>query len=769
MTSTEEKSEDKKEIEDEEREKMLNAENARESQAPGAGSPGAAGDAAAGDAVGDGVGVGVERKDGALPSAPRQGEVEKMKKALEESEKDAGKKKIPIGGIRIPGFLRSRSREKNNKDGESEQEEENKDLLGDAAHNAQNAQDKDSMHDGQTPPTKRLPALKLIPNPFKKGKDVEIGQAGLASMETLDDKSAADTAEDGMESVKLDVDEKDGEKAQEALGKNEWQERIRFVIKYRLIIGLVAAFVILVIAIFWIAFSGSRASPAPTRPKNLIEAVTNCGFVEGVREQGAYAFRGIPYAAPPVGENRWRPARPVQSLDDCWNGTLQAHNATPACWQLQPDGGWDGDEDCLTLDVFTPHVDYGKPLPVVVMVGAETLLGGSPGALVPVAKLARDREIVFVRPNFRLGVLGFLAHDALTKTTYPYTSGNYGLSDVLAALTWVKLNIVNFGGDPKAVTVLGHRAGATLVSALLPSRAAQKEPLFQRVWLTSGAATFPGKPLMDSSSANRRFVNNVAACSEVQEDDERLAACLRALDAPALLAALPDAWRPQPAELPLPGQAPPHEWLVLDGVLLQRHPFEDFHNTTLPFQIVIGTTQHVAATAELRKKYEEWASSGEDGARAQVLQWLTQLVNRTVAEQAVALYNGTSWPAFAAMVSDIRTVCPLLDMARRLERSSPVFYVATQGRGDPEVADAALDAEAITARFRPLSPQQRRYMTAMQSFFYPFVGMGTLKRDTAAGTASVVLIGQDANPSLKYPNCDLWLAADVVPRYARTD
>lgn len=107
---------------------------------------------------------------------------------------------------------------------------------------------------------------------------------------------------------------------------------------------------------------------------------------------------------------------------------------------------------------------------VVVLFGADSLAGGSPGSLdLPPPRLSRIREVIFVRPNFRMGVLGYLAADALSNSTYPRTSGNYGLLDAVEALKWVKTNIVHFAGDPDKITVLGHRAGATMLTAILGS------------------------------------------------------------------------------------------------------------------------------------------------------------------------------------------------------------------------------------------------------------------------------------------------------------
>jgi len=130
----------------------------------------------------------------------------------------------------------------------------------------------------------------------------------------------------------------------------------------------------------------------------------------------------------------------------------------------------DGSEDCLNLDIFTPQIQYLNPLPVIVLISAESLSGGSPGTLYINASLAQAKDVVFVRLNFRLGVLGFLAAEALKKDIHPPTSGNYGLSDIVVALKWIGRNIEGFGGDKDSVTLLGHRAGGTLVTALTASR-----------------------------------------------------------------------------------------------------------------------------------------------------------------------------------------------------------------------------------------------------------------------------------------------------------
>uniref|UniRef100_A0A1B0CB37 Carboxylesterase type B domain-containing protein n=1 Tax=Lutzomyia longipalpis TaxID=7200 RepID=A0A1B0CB37_LUTLO len=390
----------------------------------------------------------------------------------------------------------------------------------------------------QTQKRRLLNAIKLpqisniLPKRLRTGvanADVELGngphnKAGLASMETLDDstkdpesKDTTDRAaiakptDEDLETVKLDnVDEKSQGKAEEAGASDKpkpWLERIRSYhcsIDDIAIVAGILVFLLLVGIICAFTFTGkTELTSAPVKDGRYVEAVTSCGPVEGLYDDGAFVFRGIPYATPPVDENRWTTSRPIDNINDCWNGTFKAHNSTPVCLQLTSNGTIVGVEDCLTLDVVTPHVRYDNPLPVVVLIGAESLSGDSPGKMRPSKRYARARDVIFVRPNFRVGAFGFLALDALSRSTHPPRSGNYGLSDIITALKWIKINIVNFGGDANSVTLFGHRAGATLVSAIVASP--QAKDLFHRSWITSGSAIFPGKSLHEYERQNTGY------------------------------------------------------------------------------------------------------------------------------------------------------------------------------------------------------------------------------------------------------------------------
>ena len=194
------------------------------------------------------------------------------------------------------------------------------------------------------------------------------------------------------------------------------------------------------------------------------------GDVQGVTEQNVFAFKGIPFAAPPVGELRWREPRPAVR----WQGVRKTDVYGNACIQMpglsEANGGSPGSlsEDCLYLNVWTPKTDPAAKLPVMVWISWRRLclrLGCcEPLQWWPLA----TKGAVVVSINYRLAQLGFFAHPALEKEN-PGGPANFGLLDQIAALAWVKANIAQFGGDPGNVTILGQSAGGRSVLALFAS------------------------------------------------------------------------------------------------------------------------------------------------------------------------------------------------------------------------------------------------------------------------------------------------------------
>jgi para-nitrobenzyl esterase len=213
------------------------------------------------------------------------------------------------------------------------------------------------------------------------------------------------------------------------------------------------------------------------------------GKIEGSQVGAIRIFKGIPYAAPPVGPLRWRSPQPVSS----WRGVRRATAYSPACPQLgkyPPDAPQEAtSEDCLTLNIWAPDRGNAAKLPVMVWIHGGGLVNGS-GSLPHYAgdQLA-SRGVVVVTINYRLGALGFLAHPELNRESAHGGSGNYGLLDQIAALKWVNRNIAAFGGDPDRVTIFGQSSGSFSVSMLVASPLAKG--LFRRAIGQSGAVLEP--------------------------------------------------------------------------------------------------------------------------------------------------------------------------------------------------------------------------------------------------------------------------------------
>jgi para-nitrobenzyl esterase len=219
------------------------------------------------------------------------------------------------------------------------------------------------------------------------------------------------------------------------------------------------------------------------------------GQVEGVagRLPGVAVFKGLPYAAPPTGELRWRAPRPVVP----WKGVKKADAFSRIAPQWVPPHGsfyqkefqYEPDrigmsEDCLFLNVWTPAQDASERRPVMLWIHGGAFLGGHGGELEFDGEALAGKGVLLVTINYRVGVLGFLAHPELSAVSETGTSGNYGILDQIAALRWVRDNIASFGGDPSNVTIFGQSAGAMSVQVLIASPLARG--LFHRAVLQSG-------------------------------------------------------------------------------------------------------------------------------------------------------------------------------------------------------------------------------------------------------------------------------------------
>jgi para-nitrobenzyl esterase len=302
-------------------------------------------------------------------------------------------------------------------------------------------------------------------------------------------------------------------------------------------------------AVLVTAISPHRASP----PRVTIDS----GALEGTVDSatGVLVFKGIPYAAPPVGALRWRPPQPPAH----WSGTRAAQQLGHNCMQGQPYSDIDPyaagvSEDCLYLNVWTSSLGSGAPArPVMVWIHGGGFFAGFGGEERHNGARLTQKGAVVVTLNYRLGPFGFFAHPALAAESPRHVSGNYGLLDQIAALQWVRRNIARFGGDPSRVTIFGESAGGMSVGSLIASPLAKG--LFQRAILESGTGVGVGIAQRDSAQkVGVQFAESLG----VHGTGADVAKRLRAVSADTVLAAT--------ARLGQPGA--PRFWPVVDGWVL---------------------------------------------------------------------------------------------------------------------------------------------------------------------------------------------------------
>lgn len=272
------------------------------------------------------------------------------------------------------------------------------------------------------------------------------------------------------------------------------------------------------------------------------------GALEGLDTAGVIVFRGIPYAAPPVGALRWKPPQRGKP----WRGVRDASRPGKNCMQHQPYPDIDPfkagiSEDCLNLTVWTPSLATRSPVsstgsalpssravprPVLFWIHGGGFWAGFGGEERHNGARLAQKGAVVVTINYRLGPLGFLAHPALAAESPRGSAGNYGLLDQIAALEWVKRNISRFGGDPARVTVFGESAGGMSVGALIASPLAKG--LFQRAILESGTGVGAGIAPRDTARAIAlRYAESVGVRGEGADAARKL----RAIDPDSLVAA----------------------------------------------------------------------------------------------------------------------------------------------------------------------------------------------------------------------------------------
>ncbi|HXN74368.1 MAG TPA: carboxylesterase family protein [Candidatus Acidoferrales bacterium] len=440
-------------------------------------------------------------------------------------------------------------------------------------------------------------------------------------------------------------------------------------------------------------------------------AFTFDGPVRGtVSAAGVREFLGIPYAAPPVGNLRWRPPVPRAP----WFQTLDTTHFANHCPQpASPFGIESTTEDCLFLNVFTPDSNDFRLRPVMVWIHGGALVTGESNDYDPTV-MVQDGVIV-VTINYRLGALGFLAHPALASN--PTSAGDYGLMDQQLALRWVRDNIVFFGGDPLNVTIFGESAGGLSVFSQLTSPSAAN--LFQKAIVESGAYALTTQTLATAEAAGTTFAT-AAGCSS------QTAACLRALPVSTILA------NENPA-----GYTP-----NIDG---------EFLPLSLGAALATGQFHHVPVIQG--GNHDEWrlfvaldfdfvtgpipnTETGYEGALATLVGPAAPIV---AAEYPLASFPSADL-AFGAAGTDVVFACPALSADLSMSQFVPLSTYEFNDENAPEdflppasfPYGAAHASELqylfnlpITVPRPPLNAQQLELSSTMQHYWTNFAKFGT--------------------------------------------
>ena len=406
-------------------------------------------------------------------------------------------------------------------------------------------------------------------------------------------------------------------------------------------------------ALISLAGCGGSGNPTTVLPSCVTTATVVCtksGQVQGNLEGNLRAFRGIPFAAPPVGNLRWRPPASPAS----WQGVRSAVTFGNRCPQTDFNGGVMGDEDCLALNVYTTNPPPTSPQPVMVFFhGGGWTLGSSQDVPYDPAPPLAGHGVVLVTAEYRLGLLGFYASQALT-TEGSGTSGNYGLMDHIAALQWVHDNIAEFGGDSGRVTIFGQSAGSGEVQALLASPPAQG--LFVRAAMESTVvpAGILGTGVADAYPRYAPFPGLVGCASNDL-------ACLR--EVPANTVILTELMSQFPYFL-----------YNLDPVILPVDPFVKLQQQGSPVPLLIGSNTEEAIGLGVDPSVVLTEAEYEAALHTQFDPY-----GSTVANQVLALYPSSAYgsdPTYAHVAVETDFL---------LSKDTRNFARAVTGTGRPAV------------------------------------------------------------------------------------
>lgn len=457
------------------------------------------------------------------------------------------------------------------------------------------------------------------------------------------------------------------------------------------------------------------AAPARSATASL-EARVDGGRVRGALEHQVIAYKGIPYAAPPVGALRWAPPQRVRR----WRGIRSALHFGPDCAQLPTPGDAAPlrtvpGENCLYVNVWRPEAVAARPLPVMVWIyGGGFVDGGTSPAVYDGTQFARD-GVVLVSFNYRLGNFGFFAFPALTRRDRGRLLGNYTFMDQIAALKWVRRNVAAFGGDPHDVTLFGESAGGTSVNALLMTPLARG--LFQRAIIESGwelGNTFHARPLTGSPASAESVGVRLARHLGIEGEGAGALAKLRALPAARLIDDLNMDTAPND---PTYAGAP-----LLDRRLYPGDPVSVYaagDGARVP--VMIGTNTDEISDLKAASLQALWASFGPDAAAARALYdpdgqgTLTEVADAAGGDQQ--------------MVEPARAIARLLSARGQRVYEYRFGYVASSLRrtssGAPHASEIPFVFDTVAAHYGKATSRADKAMArTVQAYWVAFAKSG---------------------------------------------
>ncbi len=483
---------------------------------------------------------------------------------------------------------------------------------------------------------------------------------------------------------------------------------------------LVAIFTLLVVATSLVASCGVKPTAVPDSVPITDPIKTDSGLVSGVvvTEAGkeVRVYKGIPFAAPPVGDLRWRPPQPVKP----WQGVLDCKEYAPICPQqktrLTTEEARRG-EDCLCLNVFTPAKSTTDRLPVFVYIHGGAMVIGS--SRIDLSYFAGQNDVVAVSIAYRLGGLGFFAHPLLSKESGRGVSGNYGLMDQVAALQWIQRNIAAFGGDPNNVTIYGCSSGGESVLYLM-------------------ASPF-GKGLFHKAIADAGFYGNTRTppLSEMEQRGEKLVAKLGISEGPDLLAKLRALSADQiVAAVPVSTSGTDLQLPNVDGWFLPDYPLNIFqagkqHNVPL----MIGSGSNDLA-GSWNQYFDKSIAAAMGSVSAPVYAWVFD-------HGQCGRGGGTHCLSIAYLFSDLSKREGMCDVDVKVSKAMVSMWVQFARTGNPSVPRLI--------EWPPYDPTTDRYLKIGEPLE---VKTGLYRAQPAAGETAgqATYTNSEYNFSLQYPS-----------------